>query len=137
MDIGQNNNSPIVLTAVTGSSTFDRSFSVKTSQIECSATNRGLSSRVFLTLLDIRAMDKQIHSSLTNLTILLFQPQMDASNTTPESKAKFKASTTSTPQGCKYPTRITRCASGWRGDSAGFNTRLAPTTVRTKDEIVN
>ena len=41
VDMGFNNNSPVMLTTVTSGATFSRSFSVKVTQIPCTSLNRG------------------------------------------------------------------------------------------------
>ena len=41
VDMGFNNNSPVMLTTVTSGATFSRSFSVKVTQILCTSLNRG------------------------------------------------------------------------------------------------
>ena len=41
VDMGLSSNSPIVLTVVTSGSSFERSFSVKVTQIECSSLSKG------------------------------------------------------------------------------------------------
>ena len=42
VDMGLSSNSPIVLTVVTSGSSFERSFSVKVTQIECSSLSKGI-----------------------------------------------------------------------------------------------
>ena len=39
--MGLDNNNPVVLTVVTSGASFDRSFSVKVSQIECNSLSKG------------------------------------------------------------------------------------------------
>ena len=41
IDMGLDNNNPVVLTVVTSGASFDRSFSVKVSQIECNSLSKG------------------------------------------------------------------------------------------------
>ena len=41
IDMGLDNNNPIVLTVVTAGASFSRSFSVKVTQIECSSLSKG------------------------------------------------------------------------------------------------
>ena len=43
IDMGLDNNNPIVLTVVTSGASFTRSFSVKISQIECNSLSKGKS----------------------------------------------------------------------------------------------
>ena len=42
VDMGLSSNSPIVLTAVTSGQSFERSFSVKVTQIECDSLSKGI-----------------------------------------------------------------------------------------------
>ena len=42
VDMGLSSNNPVVLTVVTAGSSFSRTFSVKITQIECGAVNRGV-----------------------------------------------------------------------------------------------
>ena len=46
VDMGLSSNSPIVLTVVTSGSSFERSFSVKVTQIECSSLSKGIKTGV-------------------------------------------------------------------------------------------
>ena len=41
IDMGLNDNNPVVLTVVTSGASFDRSFSVKVTQIECTSLSKG------------------------------------------------------------------------------------------------
>ena len=47
IDMGLSSNSPIVLTTVTSGQSFERSFSVKVTQIECKSLSKGDRMKVF------------------------------------------------------------------------------------------
>ena len=42
IDMGLDNNNPIVLTVVTSGASFNRAFSIKISQIECNSLSKGM-----------------------------------------------------------------------------------------------
>ena len=53
IDMGLSNDNPVVLTVVTSGASFDRSFSVKVTQIECTSLSKGNTALCFIN--DVKA----------------------------------------------------------------------------------
>ena len=94
IDMGLDNNNPIVLTVVTSGASFERSFNIKISQIECNSLSKGKE------LLSI---------NVTRIKINMLQLVTGVCNTSPGSRVKCSPSTTTTPRVCSCPTPTTRC----------------------------